>query len=159
MNIITHILHQFLAVCSQNRTVWWKMHHCCPRESRKSTHITQQTVVQVRIWTQSLLALLSSNHFTAFKTSSLWAEEKEKVNVTSDIWNKINSNYFINFWCSTGVPLYCHWWRNNRVKKQTSSKGGLCAEQCVSFCFANGSYGNLRTLTYAVIASREHQSK
>lgn len=46
-----------------------------------------------------------------------------------------------------------------RVKKQTSSKGGLCAEQCLLFCFANGSYGNLRTLTYAVIASREHQSK
>lgn len=46
-----------------------------------------------------------------------------------------------------------------RAKKQPSSKGGLCAEQCLLFCFANGSYGNSRTLTYAVIASREHQSK
>jgi len=46
-----------------------------------------------------------------------------------------------------------------RLKEQASSKGGLCAEQWLLFCLTNGSYGNLRTLTYAVIASREHQSK
>lgn len=40
-----------------------------------------------------------------------------------------------------------------RIKKQTNSKGGLCAERCLLFCLTNGSYGNLRTLSYAVIAS------
>lgn len=32
-------------------------------------------------------------------------------------------------------------------------------QSCGSLCFTDGSHGNPRTLTYAVIASHEHQSK
>lgn len=102
----------------------------------------------------------SSNHFTAFKTSSVWAAERKKrwiLPVTFVIRLKgtiLSTSGAVEEYLCTIVGG-----GTARVKKETSSKGGSCAEQCLLFCFTNGSYGNLRTLTYAVIASREHQSK
>lgn len=157
MNIVTHFHHQFLTGYLQSRTASWKMHPCYPSRVKKIEARNYVENCWVRV--NSVIAC------TCLPTTSLLpklpegAEKKKTLILPLILVIKLTGSILLT--CDAVQEYHYSVARGERAraKKQPSSKGGLCAEQCLLFCFANGSYGNPRTLTYAVIATREHQSK